>query len=58
MYVSPHGKPEGLRKRLEYWAERMSTDPSLPWAGLGIIADIRAAIEFVPDTPQIKDFDL
>lgn len=40
-YVSPYGKPQGLAARLLEWAERMATDRSLPWAGLGIIEDLK-----------------
>ncbi len=42
-YVSPHGKPRGLARRLAEWAERMGTDKGLPWAGLGIIRDLQMA---------------
>lgn len=45
-YVSPYGKPQGLAARLLEWAERMATDRSLPWAGLGIIEDIKLAAKF------------
>lgn len=42
-YVSPHGKPRGLPGRLADWAARMGTDRSLPWAGLGIVGDLKMA---------------
>jgi hypothetical protein len=42
-YVSPYGQPCGLSARLARWAERMGTDRSLPWAGLGIIGDLKLA---------------
>lgn len=59
-YESPHGKPEGLRKRLDDWARRMSNNDSLPWAGLRIIEDIKLAVTLLPKGPPapIKDFDL
>lgn len=43
MYESPHGKPRGLALRLADWAERMGRDRGLPWAGLGIIGDLKLA---------------
>ena len=46
-YVSPYGKPQGLAARLLEWAERMANDRSLPWAGLGIIEDIKLAAKFL-----------
>lgn len=42
-YVSPYGKPAGLPRRLAEWAQRMGTDRSLPWAGTGIIEDLKLA---------------
>lgn len=42
-YVSPYGKPRGLRRRLAEWADKMGSDRSLPWAGLGIIGDLKLA---------------
>lgn len=42
-YVSPYGKPRGLAARLVNWAGRMATDRSLPWAGTGIIEDLKLA---------------
>lgn len=42
-YVSPYGKPAGLARRLAEWADRMGTDRSLPWAGTGIIEDLKLA---------------
>jgi hypothetical protein len=60
-YKSPYGKAEGLADRLEQWAERMSMDKTLPWAGLGIIMDLRAATaalrgEPLPD-PDAEEMD-
>lgn len=40
-YDSPYGKPRGLRARLVKWADEMGTNHTWPWAGLGIIQDIR-----------------
>lgn len=42
-YVSPYGKPRGLASRLAEWAGRMGADTTLPWAGLGIIEDLKLA---------------
>lgn len=44
-YVSPYGKPRGLAARLSQWASRMGTDRSLPFAGLGVIGDIKLAAQ-------------
>lgn len=44
-YVSPHGRPAGLAARLGDWAGRISIDHSLPWAGLGIIEDLKLAAQ-------------
>lgn len=46
-YVSPYGKPRGLAQRLADWAARMGTDSSLPWAGLGIIGDLKLASQLL-----------
>lgn len=46
-YKSQYGEEEGLRDRLEQWAERMSMDKNLPWAGLGVIADLKAAVLYM-----------
>lgn len=42
-YISPFGKPRGLASRLADMAGRMGTDRNLPWAGLGIIEDLKLA---------------
>jgi hypothetical protein len=46
-YVSPHGKPHGLAERLASWAERMETERTWPWAGLGIIGDLKLAAQLL-----------
>lgn len=63
MYISPHGKAEGLPGRLEKWADDLSKDTRYPWAGLGIIADLKAAAAMlsgkpVPAEKSEKVFDL
>lgn len=66
-YVSPYGKPRGLAARLSQWASRMGTDRSLPWAGLGIIEDLRLAAQvlnkrewleklYLSDDPEAQRF--
>ena len=42
-YESPYGKSEGLAERLLQWADKFGKDRSLPWQGLGLIADLRIA---------------
>lgn len=46
-YVSPFGKPQGLAARLAKWASDMGTDRNLPWAGLGIIEDLKLAAQLL-----------
>lgn len=66
-YASPYGKPRGLPRRLLDWAARMGTDRSLPWAGLGIIGDLKMAASILnrrewletlrlSDDPEAADF--
>lgn len=50
-YESPYGKAEGLADRLEEWVTRISRDKTLPWPGLGIIDDIRAAAATIRGEP-------
>lgn len=55
------GDHEGLRDRLNGWAERLGIDKTLPWSGLGLIADLRAAVEVLdgkPQAPKIEEYDL
>lgn len=42
-YVSPYGKPAGLPERMAAWVDRMKTDRSLPFAGMGILEDCKLA---------------
>lgn len=46
-YVSPHGHLVGLRGRLQRWVERMGTDRSLPWVGLGLVADLEVLMRLL-----------
>lgn len=54
-YVSPYGKIAGLRERLAKFRERLCTDRSLPFLGMGIVADLEVVVrllsvqEFVDD---------
>lgn len=43
-YVSPFGNLYGLSARLAIWEEGLRVDKSLPWVGLGLHADIAAAV--------------
>lgn len=61
MYISPHGKAEGLPERLEKWADDLGKDTRYPWRGLGIIEDLKAAAAVItgrPVEPQPTEFDL
>ncbi len=42
-YISPHGKAAGLSDRLCKFADTLANDKRYPWAGLGLIDDLRAA---------------
>ena len=46
-YVSPYGKMSGLRDRVADWVDRLGTDRALPWAGLGLIADLEAVLKIL-----------
>lgn len=52
MYKSPFGQPEGLGKRLAYWANQLSHDRKYPWMGCGLIDDLKCAAKL-----QGVDFD-
>jgi hypothetical protein len=55
-----YGAREELDDRLEDWIHRLGTDRSLPWPGLGLIADLKTAVEVlrgVPEKPKVE-FDL
>ena len=63
-YESPYGKADkDLGKRLAYWANQLSHDRRYPWAGLGIIDDLKCAAGLLgseADTlyPRLMEFDL
>lgn len=42
-YESPYGAPEGIGKRLAYWANQLSRSKEYPWVGLGLINDLKCA---------------
>lgn len=37
------GFPEGIGKRLAYWANQLSRDKGYPWVGTGLIDDLKCA---------------
>lgn len=41
------GAPELLPQRLAYWVERIKFDKALPWAGLGLLADLEAVMRLL-----------
>jgi hypothetical protein len=43
-----------LIKRLEKWLERVRTDTTLPWLGLGVIRDVEEAIRILKN----EEYDL
>jgi hypothetical protein len=42
-----HGEIEGLPERLADWLKRTKYDKSLPWVGLGIVADLEAVVRLL-----------
>lgn len=55
MYDNRFGEQDGLKDRLEDWIHRFSTDKSLPWAGLGLLKDLEAAVVALGGTPRKPD---
>lgn len=56
-----YGAREGLPDRLDAWVKRLGEDRSLPWAGLGLIADLKTAAAMLsgkPETPKNVEYDL
>lgn len=47
----PYGKPEGLAERLLEHIHKLGTDKTLPWVGLGLIDDLRAASAAISGKP-------
>ena len=46
-YVSPHGHLSGLRERLRSRIDRLGTDKTLPWVGLGLIDDLECVMKLL-----------
>lgn len=46
-YQPRYGALPGLRERIAEWSHRLGTDRSLPWAGLGLIADLEAVLKIL-----------
>jgi hypothetical protein len=42
-----YGEIEGLPERLADWLKRTKYDKSLPWVGLGIVADLEAVVRLL-----------
>lgn len=56
-----YGSREGLPDRLHEWVERLGKDKTLPWIGLGLIADLKTAVAVLngaPETPKNVEYDL
>lgn len=43
----PYGQIRGLAERLAEWVERCKRDKSLPWVGLGLVADMEAVVRLL-----------
>lgn len=50
-----YGAKEGLADRLNDWIDRLSTDKALPWTGLGLIDDLRAAVDVLSPGSSAPD---
>lgn len=48
--MTDYGNPAGLPGRLAEWCRRMRYDRQLPWAGLGIIADLELLVQILNKT--------
>lgn len=46
-YVSPHGHLSGLSDRLAAVVERLRTDRTLPFVGLGLVEDLEAVLKLL-----------
>lgn len=46
-YVSPYGHLSGLRHRLRRALDRLGTDRSLPWVGLGLVNDLEVTLQLL-----------
>lgn len=61
MSLPKYGSREGLTDRLDDWIERMCKDKSLPWMGMGLIADMKIAVAVLRGEPEKKpdqEYDL
>lgn len=59
-YDRQYGKREGLAARLLEHIERLGKDKTLPWVGLGLIDDLRAASAAISGKTEKKivEYDL
>lgn len=46
-YQSPYGHASGLPGRLRQWIDRLGTDRTLPWVGLGLIRDLEVTLRLL-----------
>jgi hypothetical protein len=61
MQKPKYGAREGLADRLTEWTERLGKDKYLPWVGLGLVADLKAAsaaLKGAPEKSPDMEFDL
>lgn len=57
MYINPHGKAAGLSQRLNRFADGLCQDRRYPWAGTGLVDDLRAAAALIDGKPLPKTLD-
>lgn len=52
------GSADGLGPRLRDWAQRLRFDKSLPFVGIGLVADLEAAAEIFALTQPVPEHHL
>lgn len=60
MPQSEYGNRDGLADRLSLWADRLGRDKTLPWIGLGIVADLitaAAVLNGEPEALPVEDWE-
>jgi len=50
-----YGSRDGIDRRLDDWAERLAKDKRFPWAGTGLLADLKAAAAEIRGEPDDDD---
>lgn len=48
------GEPENIEKRLAMWAIQLSVDKRYPWAGTGLLDDLKCACRMLGGDPDAR----